>query len=225
MTYPTDALSKDKPQMTNKSNLIIKVCGMRDADNIQAVDSLAPVDWMGFIFYPPSPRFVSHRPAVMPNRCKRAGVFVDAATEEIIDHQSLYSLDIIQLHGHETGDYCRQLRSTLPEGTSIIKTVQVFSPDDILQTAPFEGLTDFLLFETRCDSYGGSGQQFDWDMLHLYQGTTPFILSGGIGPSDTAKVQAFSHPMLAGIDLNSKFETAPAVKDIQTLTSFIDSLH
>ena len=210
--------------MTHSKNLIIKVCGMREADNIRAVDELASVDWMGFIFYPRSSRHVSQVPAFMPENTKRVGVFVNATANEILEHLSLFSLDLIQLHGHESADFCRELRALLPEGTGIIKMVQVVSIDDLQRATEYEGTVDYLLFETRCEGYGGSGQQFDWHILDDYHGRTPFLLTGGIGPDDAEKLLSFSHPMMAGIDLNSKFESAPAMKDVKMLKDFTERL-
>ena len=210
--------------MTHSKNLIIKVCGMREADNIRAVDELASVDWMGFIFYPRSSRHVSQVPAFMPEHTKRVGVFVNATANEILEHLSLFSLDLIQLHGHESADFCRELRALLPEGTGIIKMVQVGSIDDLQRATEYEGTVDYLLFETRCEGYGGSGQQFDWRILDDYHGRTPFLLTGGIGPCDADKMLSFSHPMMAGIDLNSKFESAPAMKDVKMLKDFTERL-
>ena len=210
--------------MTHSKNLIIKVCGMREADNIRAVDELASVDWMGFIFYPRSSRHVSQVPAFMPENTKRVGVFVNATANEILEHLSLFSLDLIQLHGHESADFCSELRALLPEGTGIIKMVQVVSIDDLQRATEYEGTVDYLLFETRCEGYGGSGQQFDWRILDDYHGRTPFLLTGGIGPDDAEKLLSFSHPMMAGFDLNSKFESAPAMKDVKMLKDFTERL-
>ena len=210
--------------MTHSKNLIIKVCGMREADNIRAVDELASVDWMGFIFYPPSSRHVSQVPAFMPENTKRVGVFVNATANEILERLSLFSLDLIQLHGHESADFCSELRALLPEGTGIIKMVQVGSIDDLQRATEYEGAVDYLLFETRCKGYGGSGQQFDWRILDDYHGRTPFLLTGGIGPRDADKLLSFSHPMMEGIDLNSKFESAPAMKDVKMLKDFTERL-
>ena len=204
---------------------------MRDADNIRQIDELRCVDWMGFIFYPPSSRNVEQVPEYLPKHCKRVGVFVNATPEEIGQRQEVFDLNLIQLHGHETPDYCQQLRQHLKAGTQLIKMIQIASPQDLENAAQYEGKVDYFLFETKCDSYGGSGKQFDWEILQHYKGLTPFLLTGGIGPNDTEKVRAFLKSQTSnlkpqtsqciGIDLNSRFEISPALKDVQRLKDFI----
>ena len=205
--------------------MIIKVCGMREADNIRQIDELGCVDWMGFIFYPPSSRNVEQVPEYLPKHCKRVGVFVNATLEEITQRQEAFHLNLIQLHGHETPDYCQQLRQHLKAGTQLIKMIQIASPQDLENAAQYEGKVDYFLFETKCDSYGGSGKQFDWEILQHYKGQTPFLLTGGIGPDDTERIRTFNSKLstlnFIGIDLNSRFEIAPALKDVQRLKDFI----
>lgn len=197
---------------------IVKVCGMRDPDNIRAVEALG-IDWMGFIFWPRSSRYVDTLPAYLPTQCKRVGVFVDSPVEDVVRHIETYRLDLIQLHGHETPEYLRQLR-----GCKIIKALSINSPNDVERYKYYEGLADYFLFDTRCATVGGSGTQFDWSLLSAYCGQTPFLLSGGIGPEDAEQVRTFRHPHLAGIDLNSRFESAPAHKDIQKLKQFLHEI-
>ena len=205
--------------------MIIKVCGMRDADNIRQIDELGCVDWMGFIFYPPSSRNVEQVPEYLPKHCKRVGVFVNATLEETTQRQEAFCLNLIQLHGHETPDYCQQLRQHLKAGTQLIKMIQIASPQDLENAAQYEGKVDYFLFETKCDSYGGSGKQFDWEILQHYKGQTPFLLTGGIGPEDAERIKTLNSKLstlnFIGIDLNSRFEIAPALKDVQRLKDFI----
>ena len=197
--------------------MIIKVCGMRDPENIRAVEDLYPaVQWLGFIFWQKSSRYVSDKPAYLPTKLKRVGVFVDATIDEVREKAKDYALDIIQLHGKETPDYIRQLGKR-----PIIKALNIASTEDIQQTKAYEGIVDYFLFDTKAKMVGGNGTKFDWSVLESYQGDTPFILSGGIGPDDAQNVKAFRHPHLAGIDLNSRFEIAPALKDINQLKQFI----
>lgn len=204
--------------------MIIKVCGMRDAQNIKALDDTRLVDWMGFIFYPPSPRHVATLPSYMPRRSKRVGVFVNADIPTIQKHQANFSLDIIQLHGNETADYCHALRQQLTPGTRIIKTIPLADTSDLVAADTYQTTADYLLFETKTTTYGGSGTQFDWTILHEYNGTLPYLLTGGIGPDDTEAILSFRHPRFAGIDLNSKFELSPALKDINALQKFIKTI-
>ena len=201
--------------------MIVKVCGMRDADNIRAVDGL-PVDMMGFIFYPKSSRYVSERPEYLPQKCKRVGVFVDATLEGIRQHIADYSLDIIQLHGHESTDFIRSLRSLCGDSIAIIKAFNIATAADLEATAPYEGLVDYFLFDTKGPSVGGNGEKFDWSILDAYNGDAPFLLSGGIGPDDAERIKSFHHPKCIGIDLNSRFEIEPGIKDIIKLKTFLN---
>lgn len=198
--------------------MIVKVCGLREPDNIRAVEQLG-VDWLGLIFWPKSSRYVSEKPAYLPTRCKRVGVFVDADIEDVLRHIEDYGLDIVQLHGHESPDYIRALAASLP--CRIIKAISVESRDDIAAYRAYDGLVDYFLFDTKCKTVGGSGEHFDWSVLDAYDGQTPFLLSGGIGPGDRERLRHFHHPMLAGIDLNSRFEQSPALKDIDQLKQFL----
>ena len=198
--------------------MIIKTCGMRDADNIRAVSELR-IDWMGFIFWAPSSRYVSEKPSFLPTRQKRVGVFVDARIEEVRSKADEYALDLIQLHGSESPAFCERLKANSRQ--QLIKAFNIATQEDLEQTIPYEGLVDYFLFDTKAKMVGGNGTQFDWSVLSAYQGNTPFLLSGGIGPDDAEKVRNFHHPQLAGIDLNSRFELSPAFKDIEKLKQFI----
>ena len=197
---------------------LIKVCGMRDAENIREVEAL-DIDLMGFIFWPKSSRYVSERPSYLPKKCKRVGVFVNEDIEQVKHIAADYALDYIQLHGSESPGYVQQLHDW-----QVIKAISVSSRDDIATFKDYEGLVDYFLFDTKCTCMGGSGQQFDWSVLDSYDGNTPFLLSGGIGPDDAERVKAFHHGKCIGIDLNSKFELSPALKDINKLQEFIKEL-
>ena len=203
--------------------MIVKVCGMRDVDNIREVEQLS-IDWMGFIFYPKSSRYVSEVPAYLPTKCKRVGVFVDASTDEIIKKIHDFSLDAIQLHGNESPEQISHLLS-LTSHLSIIKAFNIATAEDLKSTASYTGLADYFLFDTKGQSVGGNGEKFDWSVLSNYEGDTPFLLSGGIGPDDAAWVSSFRHPKCVGIDLNSKFESAPAFKDVTTLSRFLNEIN
>jgi phosphoribosylanthranilate isomerase len=232
-----------------RNRLLIKVCGMRDASNIRAVEALG-IDWMGFIFWPGSSRYVAQRPAYLPTKARRVGVFVDADIADLMALLKEYALDIIQLHGRESPDYLRRLRRSIitsaatetadggspainapaaPETTdggfpAIIKAFSIATAADLRQTAAYEDLADCFLFDTKSPLVGGSGRQFDWSILSAYDGPTPFLLSGGIGPDDANRLQAFHHPRCVGIDLNSRFELAPGLKDAETLKTFITKI-
>ena len=199
--------------------MMIKVCGMRDTENIREVEALG-IDLMGFIFWPKSSRYVSERPAYLPTNCKCVGVFVDEDIETVRRIADDYALEFIQLHGHESADYCAQLK-----GLKLIKAISVSGQDDIATYKTYEGLVDYYLFDTKCPSVGGSGQQFDWSVLSAYDGNTPFLLSGGIGPDDTERVKVSHHSKCVGIDLNSRFEIGPGLKDINKLKDFLNALN
>ncbi|MBQ6405536.1 MAG: phosphoribosylanthranilate isomerase [Prevotella sp.] len=203
--------------------MIIKVCGMRDADNIREVEKLG-IDWMGFIFWPKSSRYVSERPAYLPQKCKRVGVFVNATIDDIRQHIADYSLDIVQLHGHESTDSIRSLRSLCGDVISIIKAFNIATKEDLNATTPYAGLVDYFLFDTKGPSVGGNGEKFDWSVLEAYNGDTPFLLSGGIGPDDAERILDYHHPKCIGIDLNSRFEIEPGIKDITKLKTFLNDV-
>ncbi len=225
---------------------------MRDTENILRVSAL-DIDMMGFIFYPDSPRFVhmiSSQAGILPDyseerknrtsamatgesehrrsRIKRVGVFVDDMPQNIVTRVYNYSLDYIQLHGDESRVACENLRATLdPDirpGIKIVKAIGVTTPDDLKKCEQYAGAVDLFLFDTKCKMKGGSGEQFDWSVLDSYDGDIPFLLSGGIGPGDVERVKAFNHPKCIGIDVNSKFETEPALKDVELLRKFIKQI-
>jgi phosphoribosylanthranilate isomerase len=200
--------------------MIVKVCGMRDAENIREVEALG-VDWMGFVFHRTSPRFVGELPDYLPQRAKRVGVFVDETEEQIMETVQLFRLDMVQLHGHETPDFCSCIRS---KGLKVIKAISMQNRFPSEEVSFYERACDYFLFDTKTPLPGGSGQKFDWSSLSAYRGTTPFLLSGGISPDDADRVEAFVHERCIGIDLNSRFETSPAYKDIRLLQSFIDKI-
>jgi len=197
---------------------LIKVCGMREAENIREAEALG-IDWMGFIFWPQSSRYVAERPSYLPTRCKRVGVFVDEQIEQVRQIAEDYALDIIQLHGNESPEYARTL-----DGRTLIKAFNIATADDLAQTRPYEGIVDLFLFDTKGRTVGGNGEKFDWTVLESYQGATPFLLSGGIGPDDAERIRAFRHPRCIGIDLNSRFEVSPAFKDIDRLRGFVKQI-
>lgn len=200
--------------------MIIKVCGMRDAENIRAVEQTKP-DWMGFICWKRSSRHVSVKPAYLP-QCTRVGVFVDAPLQYILQMTDELKLNRIQLHGNEEPEYCKRIiqETNLP----VTKAISVLAAEDIEKANRYEDIADYILFDTKCKCVGGSGEQFDWDILQAYDGRTPFLLAGGIGPGDEERVQAFQHPRFAGIDLNSRFEISPALKDATLLNNFISKI-
>ena len=196
---------------------------MREAENIREVEALG-IDLMGFIFWPKSSRYVSERPAYLPTRCKRVGVFVDEDAETIKKIAEDYALDYIQLHGSESPKQISHLLTLSPPHLSIIKAFNIATAADFEATKPYEGIVDYFLFDTKAQLPGGNGQQFDWSVLSAYKGETPFLLSGGIGPDDAERVNAIHHERCIGIDLNSRFELSPALKNVAALRHFLRAL-
>ncbi|MDR0743086.1 MAG: phosphoribosylanthranilate isomerase [Tannerella sp.] len=199
----------------------IKVCGMRNAENLRRISAL-DIDYVGFIFYRGSSRCVSENEdaAEMIRRCERhkVGVFVNETAANMLARAETYRLNSLQLHGEESPGTCIALREA---GYGVIKAFPVAQADDFVKTEDYAACTDFFLFDTRCAGYGGSGLRFDWSLLDSYQGRTPFLLSGGLTPGSIHDLLLLKHPQFAGIDLNSGFETSPAVKDVDKLKDFI----
>ena len=204
--------------------MLVKVCGMREPENIEKVAQLG-VDMMGFIFYPKSPRFASQsvdRTAADKNVC-RVGVFVNESAGLISDKIHLFDLNAVQLHGNESRELCELLHKQ--NGLlKVIKAISVSAAGDIQKYKEYVGAVDYFLFDTKCKTVGGSGQQFDWQVLDEYDGDVPFLLSGGIGPEDAFRIRTFHHSQCVGIDLNSRFEIEPGVKDVEKLNKFLNEI-
>lgn len=197
---------------------------MRDSENIRALERL-DLDITGFIFYPPSPRFVPDDgrldDIVFRLGKKRAGVFVNEKPEILIGRAKRYRLDYIQLHGSESPETCKVLRR---QGYAVIKAFPVATKEDLKYTDDYPCCADYFLFDTKNVNYGGSGKRFDWSLLDEYRGNTPFLLSGGLTPDCADEINSLRHPMFSGIDLNSGFEISPAIKDIAKLKDFINKI-
>lgn len=220
----------------------VKVCGMRDGENIRQVSELG-VDYIGMIFWNKSPRNVTMIPThagIIPDTTRlvgnsetpacyqRVGVFVDEMAQNIITRVVNFKLDVIQLHGHEEPTLIRNLRSTidpdLRPGIQIWKAISIVDRDSVAIYKQYEDCVDAFVFDTKCTCVGGSGQQFDWSVLDGYDGAKPFLLSGGIGPDDAVRICNFKHPKMMGIDLNSRFETEPGMKNVELLKQFLTQL-
>lgn len=212
--------------------MMIKVCGMREPGNIQQVSALKP-NYMGFIFYPQSKRFVdaslSDITMSVGNDIKKTGVFVDEDIHTIADRVIQFQLDAVQLHGHETPEFCRSLKVFIRnmETDSAVELIKAFglSPEfDFATLADYEDVVDYFLFDTKTIDYGGSGMTFDWHILDSYSGKKRFFLSGGLSPENIKQVKQLGDARLAGVDLNSKFETEPGIKDIDKLKTVFNLL-
>jgi phosphoribosylanthranilate isomerase len=204
--------------------LLVKICGMRDAGNIRDVLTLNP-DFMGFIFYSKSSRYVDTPDEInlvdFPEKLIKTGVFVNEPFETIMQIVQLYHLQAVQLHGSESPLLCKMLAD---KGLKVLKVFSIEKAEDFQNTSVYEGLAEYFLFDTKTPVYGGSGTKFDWQLLNNYRGKTPFFISGGISEEDASAIKSLQHPLLYGVDLNSRFEDAPAIKNITTLKKFIQNI-
>ena len=196
----------------------LKICGMKYPENIMDVAGLKP-DFMGFIFYPKSVRCVEVSDVKevleeMDPSIRKIGVFVNQPADEVADIVDELKLDYVQLHGDESIDYVTGMKKL---GYRIIKVVQMDRGTDWNVLTDFVPLVDFFLFDTRSPSYGGSGQHFDWSLLSAYDHDIPFFLSGGLKVEDVREIHELGIEQLYAIDVNSRLESAPAMKDIQRI--------
>ncbi len=203
----------------------LKICGMKHADNLSAVAALAP-DYLGFIFYEKSPRYFvdilsPETVRALPATIQRVGVFVNASTDYVQQVADRYGLSALQLHGQEPPEQCEALRSM---GYTIFKVFGVNQTFDFDQLTPYQPHVDAFLFDTATPQHGGSGLPFDWSVLSNYRLPVPFFLSGGIGPDNLDQAMQINHPQLFGLDVNSRFETAPGRKSIHQLQQLIAHL-
>ena len=202
----------------------VKVCGMRDAGNIAEVAALKP-DYMGFIFYKSSPRNCTGMdpsiPSSLPGGIEPVMVSVDMQEDEIIGIAERYGFHTVQLHGNESPDMCRNLRR---RGLKVIKAIGMHSKESLKEMQGYAGAIDLFLLDTLTPSKGGSGRKFDWSILNLYSLREPFMLSGGIGPGDAEAILEVRHPKFEGVDLNSRFESSPGIKNAPLLQSFLSKL-
>jgi len=193
---------------------------MRDTQNINDLIGLG-IDYMGMIFYAKSPRYITDLPEIHDYRnVKKVGVFVNASESEIMKQVHEFDLQVVQLHGYEEADLCERLKY---QGLEVFKAFGISEDFDFVNVKSFEGVCDYFIFDTKTKSHGGSGKKFNWDKLEEYQGSTPFLLSGGISPNDIDEVLNLNHPLYAGVDLNSGFEIEPGLKNIDLLKEFINS--
>ncbi len=203
----------------------VKVCGMRDAENIAEVASFSP-DYLGFIFYKPSPRCCEgldqNVVASLPRGIEPVMVSVNMAEEEVKSIAKRYGFHTVQLHGNESPKMCNNLRNS---GLTVIKAMGISSEESLKVLHKYAGAVDFFLLDTKTPSKGGSGKKFDWSILDAYNLEEPFMLSGGIGPEDAEAILTLSHPTFIGIDLNSRFEISPGIKNAPLLQEFLNKIH
>lgn len=198
--------------------MLTKVCGLTKTEDLKTL-SKSSVDMLGFIFAESSPRFLKYQAEFMKELAllqkKKVGVFVNAPEYFIRAKAELFQLDTIQLHGDEDN----KLIQSLAADYSVIKAISISDDTDFTQLHYPDA--HFLLFDTKGKHRGGNGIKFNWDMLQKYHGEVPFLLSGGIGPDDVKSIYKIQHPKFAGVDVNSKFEVAPGIKNTQLIQEFL----
>lgn len=195
----------------------IKVCGIKFQDNLDLIVRL-PIDMIGFNFYAPSIRYLNS-PLDLPttaNQIKYVGVFVNEDIEVVKEKIEEHHLDYVQLHGNESPQYVYEVSKI----RDVIKAFSVSVKDDFKNIANYEDAALFL-FDTKTPQYGGSGLKFKWELLQHYQGPTPFLLAGGIGPEDGPSLNHINHRQFHGVDINSKFEVEPGRKDPDQIAQFV----
>ena len=214
--------------------LKLKICGMREPDNIEEITALQP-DYLGLIFYDKSPRFVKDLIAEIPSEIKKTGVFVDAFKEMILEKVIKFRLAAIQLHGNESPEFCQQLKEYLSDENLSVEVIKVFGVKDDFNfdnLDPYEGVADFYLFDTKGKNKGGNGISFNWNILRNYPSRTPFFLSGGIGQEEVSAIKELykdfqelgKQELFYALDVNSKFEDAPGLKNVKKLQLFREKL-
>lgn len=204
----------------------IKVCGMRNSENLLQLVELQP-DYVGFIFHEASPRFVGEilSPDVtrsLPRGVKKVGVFVNASIDQIVKTVKRYGLDYAQLHGDETPDFCRNLQF---KGVNIIKAFAIDAEFNFTKLNNFKPHCDFFLFDAKGSSRGGNGQSFDWSLLRRYDNEKPFFLAGGIDLDNAEQAADLTGLKLHALDVNSRFETAPGVKDLEKVRRLMEKVN
>ncbi len=205
--------------------MLVKVCGMADSRNMLQVAALKP-DMLGFVFYPTSPRYAGYLPEkevkTLDEDILRVAVFVNEEADKMEHTACRYGISVLQLHGNETPDLCGEMRM---RGFKVIKALGVETAGDFRMLPVYEKSCDWFLFDTKSKKYGGTGQKFSWSLLRAYRGELPFLLSGGIGVEDVEKIEEVKeNEKFAGVDLNSRFEKVPGVKDTGLLIRFMEKL-
>ena len=203
----------------------LKVCGLKNEHNITELMQL-PIDYMGFIFYKKSPRFVGESLSfdlvrTIPKRIKKTGVFVNESIYSIFNRIAHYDLDMVQLHGDETSELCAELKPHV----KVMKAFQIHDDFDFKRLESYLSVVDYFLFDSPTANYGGSGKQFNWQLLKRYNYHIPFFLSGGISEDHIEEIKLLNITQRIAIDINSKFETEPGLKNIEHIKQFILKLN
>jgi len=203
----------------------LKVCGITNTENIMELIPMN-ISRLGFIFYHKSARYVYGKLiedglGKIPKHIKKTGVFVNAAISEIEQIIDQYQLDSIQLHGYESPEFCNFFRTK----SEVIKTIPIKDKSSFETAKIYLDACDLFLFDTHSDNYGGTGKTFDWHWLETYTLNKPFYLSGGISLENFEEIKKIKHDQFIGIDINSKFEIRPGIKDIEKIRQLIDLMN
>lgn len=202
-------------------DLKVKVCGMKSSEEIQELIDSNLIDYIGFIFYPKSLRYITEVPN-LDGKFKRVGVFVNEELETIQAKINGYTLDVLQLHGNESVSEVKQLKEVIQK--PIFKAFGIDERFDFKICTSYEPYVDAFLFDTKTEKYGGSGKQFDWSILQNYKGEKPFVLSGGLDEKALNELKNYSFRKMVGVDLNSKFELSPGQKDTKRIIQTIKQI-
>lgn len=202
-------------------DLKVKVCGMKSSEEIQELIDSNLIDYIGFIFYPKSLRYITEVPK-LDGKFKRVGVFVNEELETIQAKINGYTIDVLQLHGNESVSEVKQLKEVIQK--PIFKAFGIDERFDFKICTSYEPYVDAFLFDTKTEKYGGSGKQFDWSILQNYKGEKPFVLSGGLDEKALNELKNYSFRKMVGVDLNSKFELSPGQKDTKRIIQTIKQI-
>lgn len=204
----------------------LKVCGLKDKENINHVIRAGQPDYVGLIFHKPSPRFAKEslsgaHAKDIPESIRKVGVFVNSSVHEIQETAHNYKLDLIQLHGDETPEFCGKVKSL---GLEVIKSFSLYEQFNFRILETYNTYCDFVLFDTAGKLRGGNGLKFNWDLLKDYHLKKPYFLSGGIAEEDAKLIRDIEDPRLHAVDINSRFEIEPGIKDVERIKRFAEAL-
>lgn len=202
--------------------MLIKVCGLNNRDNIFAISKM-DVNLMGFIFYKESPRYFNNALSFdevrqIPKQIKKVGVFVNESIYNVLNTIAHFDLDFVQLHGEESFNYCRELMPYV----KVIKTISVKDKNSILEIHNYSSICNYLLFDTTSPNHGGTGQSFNWRLLEDNEINIPFFISGGVSLENFSEIKKLNLKHLIGIDVNSKFEITPGLKDLNKIQQLLN---
>ena len=219
MHFPNSLVKSDKAMLK------IKVCGLTDPANTKEIAAISP-DFIGYIFYPGSKRFVGNKPADSLFRnisadILKTGVFVNEYPSIIIKTMKNYGLHLVQLHGNEPPEHCNSLKE---EGLKVIKAFGISNTFNFKTLEQYLEVCDYFLFDAKTEFKGGSGLKFDWNILNDYNLSKPFFLGGGIRPEDSLHIRKLNHEKLFAVDINSCFEISPGIKDLKKVKDFINEI-